>query len=687
MRVTNSAWASALLALATPVFACESCEHPEQDVVMTRHVRRMQPDAQNATVAPRGPLAWGQLNVLHTTDTHGWLEGHIREQNYGADWGDYVSFVKQMRQKARDLDVDLLVVDTGDLHDGAGLSDATGVASYGGVNGELSNPIFEQLDYDLLTIGNHELYVSEIAYETFNQFAKSYGERYLTSNVQIRNPSTGELEYIGKKYRYFTTKKGLRIMAFGVLFDFTGNSNASVITKAADMVKESWFLNAVNHKNVDAFLVIGHNPVSRKSSSNTLQTVYEAIRAIKPETPIQMFGGHTHIRDFAIYDDKSVGMESGRYCETLGFLSMSGIESSHYRGKVNPKGVPNPTMKAKKLSTASASASIASSTGSSNMTFFRRYLDWNRMTFEYHAEGSQTKASDTTKGLAVSENITATRKELNLTSVYGCAPQTWCLSCAPFMSEGSIYSLLARALSATIITEDRASKLRLIITNSGHIRFDLAEGAFDYDSSFIVSPFTDAFNYLPDVPYHLASQVLAALESGDYPSKRDLSTESFGFTQMNPSLDSCIDPPVTRDNLITKRSYPGGRIIRRQTTTTPGYVTTDDFGSDGDDTIHSKIPYYSVPNFFQANGSLPANGTVAADATVDLIFLDYVAGSVVKALNGLGGDYTDEEVTYYLPKNFTTNSYLPAYAKMASEWQANVPNCPVGLGIGYNMTS
>ncbi|CAD0011077.1 unnamed protein product [Aureobasidium pullulans] len=649
MRVTNSAWASALLALATPVFACESCEHPEQDVVMTRHVRRMQPDAQNATVAPRGPLAWGQLNVLHTTDTHGWLEGHIREQNYGADWGDYVSFVKQMRQKARDLDVDLLVVDTG-------LSDATGVASYGGVNGELSNPIFEQLDYDLLTIGNHELYVSEIAYETFNQFAKSYGERYLTSNVQIRNPSTGELEYIGKKYRYFTTKKGLRIMAFGVLFDFTGNSNASVITKAADMVKESWFLNAVNHKNVDAFLVIGHNPVSRKSSSNTLQTVYEAIRAIKPETPIQMFGGHTHIRDFAIYDDKSVGMESGRYCETLGFLSMSGIESSHYRGKVNPKGVPNPTMKAKKVSTASASASIASSTGSSNMTFFRRYLDWNRMTFEYHAEGSQTKAFDTTKGLAVTENITATRKELNLTSIYGCAPQTWCLSCAPFMSEGSIYSLLATALSATIITEERASKPRLIITNS------------------VVSPFTDAFNYLPDVPYHLASQVLAALESGDYPSKRDLSTESFGFTQMNPSLDSCIDPPVTRDNLITKRSYPGGRIIRRQTTTTPGYVTTDDFGSDGDDTVHSKIPYYSVPNFFQANGSLPANGTLAADATVDLIFLDYVAGSVVKALNGLGGDYTDEEVTYYLPK-------------MAPEWQASVPNCPVGLGIGYNITS
>ena len=651
MRVGTSVWASALLALSAPVHACQSCEHPEQDVVMTRNVRRMQPDAQNSSALPRGPLSWGQLNFLHTTDTHGWLEGHIREQNYGADWGDYVSFVKQMRKKAKDLDVDLLVVDTGDLHDGAGLSYATGVATYGGVNGQLSNPIFEQLDYDLLTIGNHELYVSAIAYETFSQFAKAYGEKYLTSNVQIRNPSTGDLEYIGKKYRYFKTQKGLRIMAFGVLFDFTGNSNASVVTKAADMVKESWFINAVNHKNVDAFVLIGHNPVSLKSSSNTLQTVFKAIRAIKPDTPIEMFGGHTHIRDFAVYDDKSVGMESGRYCETLGWLAVSGINP---KGKANPKGVPNPTQKAKKVSTASASASLASSGIASNMTFFRRYLDWNRATFEYHAAGSQGKAFDTAKGLAVTKNITTTRHELNLTSIYGCAPQTWCLSCAPFKSEGSIYSLLETALSATIITTERADKPRLIITNSGHIRFDLAEGAFDYDSSFIVSPFTDAFNYLPDVPYNLASQVLSALESGNYPSKRDLSTSDFSFSQLNPALDSCIDPPVTHDHLVTKRSYPGGRIIRRQTSTTPGYTTTDDFGSDGDDTLHSKIPYYSVPNFFQANGSLPSNGSLPE--TVDLIFLDYVAASVVKALNGLGGSYTDEEVTYYLPKVSNTNA-------------------------------
>jgi 2',3'-cyclic-nucleotide 2'-phosphodiesterase (5'-nucleotidase family) len=102
------------------------------------------------------------------------------------------------REALAELDAD----DGQDLHDGAGLSDATSP------NGNISNVIFENIDYDLLTIGNHELYVTEIAYETFSQFSKIYGNKYLTSNVQIINPATGQFEYIGSKYRYFKTSEG-----------------------------------------------------------------------------------------------------------------------------------------------------------------------------------------------------------------------------------------------------------------------------------------------------------------------------------------------------------------------------------------------------------------------------------------------------------------------------------------------
>lgn len=102
-------------------------------------------------------------------------------------------------------------------------------------------------------------------------------------------------------------------MAFGVLFDFTGNSNVSVVTKAADMVKQPWFKQAVNYDQpIDLFVLIGHNPVRTSAPTSSFGTVFDAIRSLKPDVPIQAFGGHTHIRDFAVYDNKATGLESGK---------------------------------------------------------------------------------------------------------------------------------------------------------------------------------------------------------------------------------------------------------------------------------------------------------------------------------------------------------------------------------------
>ena len=108
------------------------------------------------------------------------------------------------------------------------------------------------------------------------------------------------------------TLPGLRIMTFGVLFDFTGNSNVSKVIQAKDMVAQPWFIDAVNYDQpVDLFLLIGHNPIRTTDSSNTLGFVHSTIRSMRPTTPIQVFGGHSHIRDFQVYDDMSTALESG----------------------------------------------------------------------------------------------------------------------------------------------------------------------------------------------------------------------------------------------------------------------------------------------------------------------------------------------------------------------------------------
>ena len=100
---------------------------------------------------PTRALEWGDINIIHTTDTHGWLQGHTKasepEPNYSGDFGDFASFVAHMKAQAAARGADLLLVDSGDLHDGNGLAD---VILPGGNDGHESNKLFAQLPYDVL---------------------------------------------------------------------------------------------------------------------------------------------------------------------------------------------------------------------------------------------------------------------------------------------------------------------------------------------------------------------------------------------------------------------------------------------------------------------------------------------------------------------------------------------------------
>jgi len=47
------------------------------------------------------------------------------------------------------------------------------------------------------------------------------------------------------------------------------------------------------------------------------------------------------------------------------------------------------------------------------------------------------------------------------------------------------------------------------------IRFDIFKGAFTRDSTYIVSPFTSDLQFIKDVPYGLAKQILPILNRGE----------------------------------------------------------------------------------------------------------------------------------------------------------------------------
>lgn len=117
---------------------------------------------------------------------------------------------------------------------------------------------------------------------------------------------------------------------------------------------------------------------------------------------------------------------------------MSGFNesNSHWTGvSPNPRGVPNPTRKA----TANSTSPFRNS---------RRYLDWNRATFEFHAVGKQV---DESPGLLTTADITKYRDQLQLSEVFGCTPRHFCITCAPFNSPDSIFPLLSQALAEVVV--------------------------------------------------------------------------------------------------------------------------------------------------------------------------------------------------------------------------------------------
>lgn len=549
-------------------------------------------------------IVWGDINFVHTTDTHGWYAGHINQKAYSADWGDYISFASHIRATAADKGVDVLFVDTGDKHDGNGLSDASPQ------NGYFSTPIFNQMNYDLVTIGNHELYTEEASTQEYEISVQHYGDKYISTNVEYLLDN-GTWVHFGNRYRYFTTpNRGDRILALAFLFNFRRFNSKTRVTSILDTLKEDSFkaiLDAHPEEKLDYIVIFGHIPVTDLQDEELLN-LHIYLRRLYPNTIIQYFGGHSHIRDFASYDYMATGLQSGRYCETLGWLSINTSDTT-------PK-------------------------------FNRRYIDFNREGLIHHA-GVSKHEFDTEAGLTVSNYITDLRRELNLTDVYGYVPETYLMNAYPIGHKLNIYTLLNTTILPLIQSEigrsDRTN--RAILVNSGSIRYDLYKGNFTKDTEFIVSPFQNNWVYLT-VPKTLAQRVAPYLNKGDYIMTRDIASPEKLHMQMKEQkklemksmmngmslgLDEC---PVVHEKGFKK-----------------GFTTHDDYGCDGDDVHHNTIPYYPSPNIVGSYEERDPDSDMA-----DLVFYDFIEPWILQALNTLAKEsglvpdaesYSHKDVHYY----------------------------------------
>ncbi|TID25137.1 hypothetical protein E6O75_ATG04342 [Venturia nashicola] len=597
-------------------------------VVLMHPAKAIQPEARSAVAAPLRDLPWGQLNILHTTDVHGWFGGHLQEPSFSADWGDYISFAHHLRQRADREGVDLLLVDTGDRVEGNGLYDGSDP------KGRYTFDILKQQKIDLICSGNHELYKQNSSENEFHETVPSFRGNYLASNLDIYNPETGEREALAPRYKKFTTKnQGIRILAFGFLFDFTGNANNTVVQPVGETVKEGWFQKAIRDKEVDLILVPGHVGLRMKE----YETLYKAIRGQQWDTPIVLLGGHTHIRDFKKYDHKAVGLESGRYMETIGFMSVTGL-STEKKDEVLPSAA--------------------------SLKFARRYMDNNLFSMHYHSGLNET-TFPTEAGKNVSTAIHAARSKLRLNKLRGCSPVDLFVNRAPYPDKQSIFTWLEESVlpselgKSPRVTQD--GKKALIITNTGAMRFDIFRGPFTRDTEYLVSPFTSGFDFVPDVPLNIASKVLAMLNSEGPILSTAATVHGLESWMLAPPEQIRLEQTQSISSKQGKSTFSipniGGQSPLRSTRgkgdLLPGYTTTDDYGKDGDDTEHSPITFYKVPNCIQAPVGFELGTVDEEKEIVDVVYNAFIQPWVLLALEYLGHKVSEKDTAPFVEKSMT----------------------------------
>ncbi|KAH9058210.1 Metallo-dependent phosphatase-like protein [Lactarius vividus] len=578
-------------------------------------------------VEPYRELVWGDVNIIHTTDTHGWLLGHQKssppELNYNGTFGDFASFVSRMKTTAQNKGYDFLLVDTGDLRDGTGLSDGYQKGS-GQWAGEETDKFFLRLPYDVMTIGNHELYnPSTIAYDIHANFSKKT-KRYLTSNAFINiNGDNGLTEPvpIGLQFAKFNTpNKNLSVTAFGVTFNATGISPNVSVQPAEIMVNQPWFQDAIKER-PNFFLLTGHMSVGERF--NDWRAVVKPIRDLHKDTPIIILAGHTHTRNCTQFeDDKVVALESGSFMDTVGWLSF------------NLSNTDKP------------------------LDYSRRYLDPNRITYKYHTHAQTDEDFDTDEGKSITKDLWKLYRDFHLSCVWGSSPKDYSLF---RVSDNSVLDLfvgeaLPRLLN-NFTCKGSKERQKFFFIGSGVLRYDIYEGKFDQNDQLTAAPYEDKLWCVSNV----------ALEDAKR-AQRNMNKPSRSNGQAYPPVDlrearrqEMAEVDAIRRNWLLQMSAHADPELQ-QDNLTLGYVTTDQCGTkqagDGDDVKHNPIHVLSrLPKI--VTGPSTVNATL-----VDLVIIDHGWRDVLGNLSVTGHNYTESDIDKNFT-NFTTNEVLGEYARIA----------------------
>ena len=406
------------------------------------------------------------------------------------------------------------------------------------------------------------------------------------------------------------------------------------------------------------------------------------------------FSGHAHVRDCLRFDDRSQVLASGRYLETLGFTSLK-LPSSP-------------------------------STVDENLHITRQYLDTNLATYHCHSHTSTANFS-TPKGKKVQHLLDTYERSFNLSYTYGVAPHSFYLNRYPPDHKMSLINLYATQVFQTVLAPPPTSsslgareteREPVFLFNTGAARFDIFKGNFTRDDQLAVIPFENGLWSIENLDSALVKRVEKWLNSLPGEPEFAESSSSGGSTEMRlqamaekayasegqyelagTAFDTAKNLAILRDSLAfsanrrraaqqydfhlssTSQVLEQDKAEKEQKLSY-GYVTYDSCPGTPDDTPHRPLPAFDIPDFvLSRHAAIPPSPPPSSSSSsasveskreeeekklkVDLVFYEFIAPLVLKALNALQKEkkFGMKDVEVY--SELKANELLGEYAKIA----------------------
>lgn len=401
-------------------------------------------------------LPFGDINIISVTDVHSFIGGHKHEVDRNADYGDVLSFYQHIKDYCDEQGSDLFFFNVGDWIHGTGLA----------MDGNATKlvPLLNQMPWDGITLGNHELYYSSVVKLMEKDMVPRFGEAFITSNTDYSE--TSEM-FGGSRFRLIHGNNNT-ILTFGFLYHTHNPSHLVEVRRVEDVINEDWFRVALREEEYDAIVVLAH----MDNKDPLVEMIVHKIREhVNASMPVQFLTGHTHMRQSRTIprDYFARAFEAGGNLDTVGFVSMPTVNTA-------------------------ASVTL----GEVKNLFKNTFLNASKSVLKDIAGVESLPTDD---GILLSKSIEETQKALGLDEVVGCPPRDYFLN-RSINDDDSIFKLWIDHVAPSQVFGRKGDSAMLISSENFryNIRVARKNEGVTVDDIVAVVPYMDPVVYVGELP-------------------------------------------------------------------------------------------------------------------------------------------------------------------------------------------